>query len=263
MAVGRCYGCGAAALGTYLYAFGGEDVAVEEPQHMTMYNMATRKVEEVAKPPRALVYCAGVACGGLVYSLGGYDVALQSPAASVHAYNPDIDSWVDGPALPMAVSDTAAAEHMGCIYMCGGWMGVRAPPSDSLLMLDPRTRAWATLPAMPTPVAAARAAAVVAGRMYMPGGATGEVPLGTSALPTLQSYDLAAGCWDTSCTPMAQARMAHAVAALHGEVWAVGGEDNECHMASVEVYRPRLNAWRSGVSLPLAWSHGACAVVQC
>ena len=280
MAMGRPCGCGVAALGTYLYAFGGEGDDVEESACMTVYNMATRKMEEVAKLPRALQLCTGVACCGLVYSLGGYDGALEEVAASVHAYNPDIDSWVGGPPLPVAVADMAAAEHMGCIYVCGGALEAhvrrsiifgRESPSGSLLMLDPRTRAWATLPAMPTPVAPA-SAALVAGRMYVPGGDSGAVLPGNLSLPILQCYDMAAGRWDTSCVPMAQARTDHGVAALHGEVWAVGGtlwgeyvDDGQTgrETAEVEVYSPGLNTWRSGVSLPQAWSGGACALVQC
>ena len=201
LAAERCYGTGAAALGTCLYAFGGE---VDEHGCMNMYNMATRKVEEVARPYRALFGCTGVACGGLVYSLGGWDLhALLAVVSDVCVYNPDIDSWVDGPTLPVAMADMAAVEHMGCIYVCGG---VGAPPTGSLLMLDPRTCSWASLPAMPTSVHDARAA-VVAGRMYVPGGGTREAGRLT-AQPTLQSYDLVAGRWDTGYAPMAQARNA-------------------------------------------------------
>ena len=265
MAVRRPYGCGAAALGTYLYAFAGEDDDMEEPGCMTMYNMATRKMEEVAKPPSTLQFCTGVACGGLVYSLGGYDAALEEAVASVCAYNPDIDSWVDGPTLPMAVSDMASAEHMGCVYMCGGWLDADTPPSDSLLMLDPRTRAWATLPTLPTPVDDAQAA-VVAGRMYVPGGGTSEAGwVRVNSLPTLQCFDLVAGRWDTGCAAMAEARFSHGVAALHGEIWPVGGACSQAlhPMASVEVYSPQLNTWRVGVPLPHTHVFGTCVVAQC
>ena len=176
MAVERPYGCGGAAVGTYLYAFGGE--ADVEPGCTTMCDVATRQMKEVAKPPRALQFCAGVTCGGLVYSLGGRDVALNTRVADVCIYNPDMDSWVDGPALPLGVSSMAAVEHSGCIYACGGRQAVGADllPSGSLLMLDPRTRSWASLPAMPTPAGNARAA-VVAGRMYVPGGCTTDTVL--------------------------------------------------------------------------------------
>ena len=266
MAVDRPEGCGVAAVGIYLYAFGGEGVDVEEPGCTTMYNMATRKVEEVAKPPRALQCCTGVACGGLVYSLGGWDHVLFSSVADVCTYNPTTDSWVGGPALPLAVHSVAAAQHSGCIYACGGWGGAEVQASGSLLILDPRTRSWASLPAMPTPVRAAHAA-VVAGRMYVPGGET-TVAGRLTSLPTLQCYDLVAGRWDTGCAPMAEARAWHGVVTLNGEVWAVGGAwldaDHTLHArASVEVYSPQLNTWRAGVPLPLAWNYSTCVVVQC
>ena len=192
MAVSRPYGYGAVAVGAYLYTFGGEGDDVVQPGCMTMYNTVTRKMEEVARPPRALQYCTGVASGGLVYNLGGWDEDLETDVADVCTYNPDIDSWVGGPALPWAMFGLAAAEHSGCIYVCGGWQAddyTEAPPSGALLMLDPRTRSWVSLPTMPTPVGTHARAAVVAGRMYVPGGDTGEAERVT-ALPTLQCYDL-------------------------------------------------------------------------
>ena len=79
---------------------------------------------------------------------------------------------------------------------------------------------------------------------------------------TLHCYDVAAGRWDTSCTPMAEARLDHGVATLNGEVWAVGGEGSDGDaLASVEM--PRLNTWRAGVPLPHGRLRAACVVVQC
>ena len=65
---------------------------------------------------------------------------------------------------------------------------------------------------------------------------------------------------------MAEDRRAHGVAALHGEVWAVGGGDlGGFGLASVEVYSPQLNTWREGVPLPNGCGcyDGTCVVVQC
>ena len=89
-----------------------------------------------------------------------------------------------------------------------------------------------------------------------------------NVLPTLQCYDLVAGRWDTGCAPMAEARNAHGVAVLHGEVWVLGGvcrdADQNLHsLSSVEVYSPQPNTWRAGVPLPHTWYYGTCVVVQC
>ena len=263
--IDRPNGCDAAAVGTHLYAFGGGSFGdvqepggmrfgdVEEPECMTMYNMANRKMAEVAKLPRTLIKCSGVACGGLVYSLGGMDWSLQVCVADMFTYTPELDSWVPGLPLPFAVSGMAAVEHMGSIYACGGRrINDTGTRSAALLMLDPRTRAYITLP---TPTAFA-GAAVVSGRMYMPGGLSAA-----DEVSYLQCYDMAAGRWDTSCAPMAEARHSHGVATLHGEVWAVGGfVDGD--LASVEVYSPRLNTWRAGVLLPHSCYDGTCVVVQ-
>ena len=257
MGIDRPNGCGAAAVGTYLYAFGGEGDSVEEPESMTMYDMASRKMAEVATLPRVLSYCSGVACDGLVYSLGGMDVVLEECVADVCTYNPELDCWVLGLPLPFAVGGMAAVEHMGSIYVCGGEMA-NDTRSATLLMLDPRTRAYITLPTMPNPAAYA-GAAVVAGRMYVPGGSGAA----SGAVSSLQCYDMAAGCWDTSCTTMAEARHSHGLAALHEEVWAVGGgHDGAAGRASVEVYSPRLNTWRAGVPLPHTCFNCTCVAVQ-
>ena len=178
--------------------------------------------------------------------------------ADVCAYNPYTGSWVPGPPIPSASAAMATAEHQGCVYLCGG--SRRAPffVSATLSMMDPRRRAWSSLPAMPTATSTA-GAAVVGSRMYVPGGASSS----------LQCYDMAAGRWDTSCAPMSVARCFHSVAALQGEVWALGGMNNHdgvavgSPLASVEVYSPRLNSWRAGEALPYSWYYGACSLVQC
>ena len=263
MGVRRLAGCGAAAVGTRLYAFGGESDGLGVPGCMTMYDMASRKVEQVGRPPRALQYCGGVSCDGLVYSLGGLDSTLHR-VADVQVYNPDIDCWVVGPPLPLAVQGISAVEHAGCVFACGGWpLGNRAPSAAALHMLDPRTRAWASLPAMPTPTVNA-GAAVLGGRLYVPGGSTG-VFWRVTTVTTLQCYDMAAGRWDTGCAAMLEASRSHVVAAVRGELWTVGGRSASTNqaLAAVEVYSPWLNAWRMGVPLPHAWCGGACAVVQC
>lgn len=235
---------------------------MEGKQSTTVYTLPTRELQERAKPPRCLQSCTAVACAGLVYCLAGFDLLLDNATADVRAYNPGMDSWVAGPAFPAAVQGMQAAEHGGCVYACGGLLGSDDdPPSAALLMLDPRTRAWASLPPMPIPVACA-GAAVVAGRMYVPGG---QADLdGAETVSVVQCYDVAAGCWDTGCAPLSVPRSCHCVAVMHGEVWAVGGEGEPDEVLdSVEVFSPQANTWRAGVPLPSAAYYGACAVLQC
>ena len=267
MRVRRPHSCGAAAIDGCLYAFGGMDVSDVDPQSTTKYTMATRKMEEVAKPPQALKSCTGVACDGLVYSLGGQPVQLPASVADVYVYNPETDSWLVGPPLPVAMQALAAVEHAGCIYACGGHsVGILAHPvSPSLLMLDPRMRTWAILPAMPSHVIGA-GAAMVSGRLYVAGGAGAYM----RCQSTTQCYDVVAGKWDveSGVAAMREGRVSPSVAALYGEVWAVGGITNQpaatCHgLTSVEVYSPRLNTWRQGIPLPNACGcHNTCVVLQ-
>ena len=261
MSVERPNTCGAAAVGSCLFAWGGEGLSVETPGFMSMYDLASRKVAELARPPRPLAFTTGVACCGLVYCLGGLDMAEGVQVADMCTYNPELDTWVPGLPLPFAVEGIAAAEYAGSIYACGGTMLDGVTRSHALLLMDPRTRAWAALPSMLTPTAYT-GAAMVEGRLYVPGGRSSDPSI-------LQCYDVAAGRWDTNCPPMVEARASPGVGALRGEVWAVGGEydrsgfDDYVGLASVEVYSPRLNTWREAVSLPYPCFDCTCVVVQC
>ena len=204
-----------------------------------------------------------MACDGLVYSLGGkYLVDDELVVDTVDIYVPDVERWLLGPSLPFAMELMAAVEHMGCIYACRGRSN-SSPAARTFLMLDPRSRSWASMPSMPTPPTNT-GAAVVAGRLYLPGMWTRAGAM----IPTLQCYDMAAGRWDTCCAPMMEARQVHGVAAVHGEVWVVGGLTVAMPydfktLASVEVYSPRLNTWRAGVPLPHATMRASCVVLPC
>lgn len=239
-----------------------------EPAAMTVYNMATRSLEERRQPPLPLNFCSGVSCGGHVYSVGGLHARGHIEASSVHAYVPDIDAWFPAPFLPTPLYGVAVAEHAGGIYACGGWALTAAEgtwrSSADVVMLDTRSRAWFALPSMPSPAAYAQAVAV-GGRIYVPGGRMGEARV-FMRLACLQCYDVVAGRWDTGCAPMAAARCSSGVAAMGGEVWAVGGycDSGEAgaFLSSVERYSPGSNSWSPGVPLPIACGSGCCMVVE-
>ena len=64
----------------------------------------------------------------------------------------------------------------------------------------------------------------------------------TAQLP-LERYDLAAKSWE-AVAPLATVRDGHAVAALDGKLYAIGGYDGG-YLASVERYDPATNAWEA------------------
>ena len=156
-------------------------------------------------------------------------------------------------ASPVKLLLCVVDELEGCIYACGGCRENFV--SAALSMMDPRTWAWSSLPTMP----ATTGAAMTLSRMYVPGGRSPP-----RDVASLHCYDLDAGRWDTCCAPMSVIRLGHGVAALQGEVWALGGQAGIfTALASVEVYSPRLNSWRAGEALPHSWYDGACSMVQC
>ena len=72
----------------------------------------------------------------------------------------------------------------------------------------------------------------------------------------------APGRW-AALTPMPAPRQEVAVAAWRGQVWVMGGfDDNAEPTATVESYDPAHNVWETRASLPAAVHHAAAAVVN-
>jgi len=138
------------------------------------------------------------------------------------------------------------------VYVIGGdtTTGVTA----AVDVYDSSTDDWASLAAKPTAVANG-GAAVIAGKIYVPGGYTADGQVtsvlelylfggwdGTEYVSSVYVYDPASDRW-SSLAPMHTARGFAGAGVIKGVVYVVGGYDGARELALCEAYDPRADAW--------------------
>ena len=160
--------------------------------------------------------------------------------------------WRERAPMPTARGGLAVAAYEGRIYAIAG--EAAGGPTSAVERYDPTTDSWVTLSPKPLPVADV-GAAVVGGRIYVPGGrlASGSV---TS---TLEVYDPVRDAWERRA-PLPVAVSAYALVAFEGRLYVFGGWDGAGYVASVYEYDPRQDSWRGRTAMPTARGYAGAAV---
>jgi N-acetylneuraminic acid mutarotase len=129
-----------------------------------------------------------------------------------------------------ARSALAAAAYENQVYAIGGETDEGV--TGALERYDPRSDTWTAL--APKPLAAAEiGAAVIGGKIYVPGGLTAE------GMPTtvLEVYDPRSDAWSLGPS-MPEALSAYALAAFEGKLYLFGGWNGTGYVASVYAFDP-------------------------
>ncbi len=123
--------------------------------------------------PRNQFSC--VAFDGKIYAIGGqfHHDSMQLDQARVDIYDPETDSWSNGPPLPKGHSHAEAGTfvHDGRIYMVGGHTTKKGESKK----IDPDILAlavggqWELVGKLPMPLSSP-AAAIIGGKLYVGGG---------------------------------------------------------------------------------------------
>ena len=191
--------------------------------------------------PAARTDAAIVGAGLQTLLVGGTDgkVAQSSVMATVIRPDGNIDTWVQGTALPAPRAQAAAAFFSGVAYVIGG-IDASGQPTDTVYAGTPDTAtgkiaAWTEATDLKLPAPRAGAAVVVAGDgLFLIGGTDGKGPVATVWKATLDAKSGTLKAWvpnapltsfDAAGTAQPAPRV-HAVATLLGQdlfVW--GGED--------------------------------------
>jgi N-acetylneuraminic acid mutarotase len=128
---------------------------------------------------------AGIgALGNMIYIIGGYG-ADTLPNTLVQVYDPAANKWKQAAPIPEAMHHQGVASADGKIYVVGGFTGsfAKRVPVNSVWQYDPASDRWEKRAPLPLGRHAI-GAAVVAGRIYLPGGSIvqgGRAP-GTTAI---------------------------------------------------------------------------------
>jgi DNA-binding CsgD family transcriptional regulator/N-acetylneuraminic acid mutarotase len=162
--------------------------------------------------------------------------------------------WHALAALPTARSGLAVTAYENQVYAIGGdsAQGV----TGVLERYDPANDSWVELAKKPVPVADVNAA-VIGGKIYVPGGRTS-----TGAVTNvLEIYDPRQGSWeDGKNLPIAIS--AYAMAPFEGRLYLFGGWDGKKYLDSVYIYDPGLQQWTELTAMPEARGFASAAVAE-
>ncbi|ORA42679.1 protein kinase, partial [Mycolicibacterium chubuense] len=207
----------------------------------------------IADARKALDAAAATQSDGTIWIFGG--MGADNRVSGAHeGYDPAIDSWKGGEALPVPVQRAMSVTWQDTPVVLGGW---RTEGANTKVATDQVWRVvnsrWVQLPPLLQPRAAG-AAAVVGDRIVVAGGvdADGKV------LDTTEVFDGTA--W-TLGAPMPTPRQLLAAASDGKLVYAVGGTSG-ADLATVEAYDPAANTWTAMPPLPQPRSDFGVAVTD-
>jgi len=155
----------AATIDGRIFAVGG----VPGGSLLSVYDPRTDRWALLTPMPTGREHLAAAAAGGKLYVAGGRQ---PQNVDAMEVYDPVTDQWRELPPLPTARSGIAAAAVNDRIYVFGG-EGNRSSASGVFAeneSFDLATETWRSEAPMPTPRHGI-GAAVIDGRIYIPGGA--------------------------------------------------------------------------------------------
>jgi len=190
----------------------------------------------------------------------------QSPFDAVASWSvfdpgePLANPWSTGTSLPTALRDLTLVETGGKLYLMGGYDGTNVV--NTVLEYDPAAPGWT--PKTPMPVALhEHACAVWNGKIYVVGGSTTWASASANSVTTIHEYDPVADTWDSSRTVMPAPRESHAMTALNGKLYVVGGHDiTATRMDTVYEYDIAFNTWSTRAPYPLQVSETGCVALN-
>ena len=176
--------------------------------------------------------------------------ALSRPPAPAFAPSPSpVPAQQAEPSLPSAIEETAAAVAGGKLYVMGGFNAAGAS-LDGVYVFD--GAAWTSGPRLPLPLDHP-SAATLDGVVYIAGGHSNGRDSG-------HTYRLDGDHW-TEVGSMRYARGGHALMAVQGRLYAIGGNNSRVNVAQVEAFDPAADAWTTVTSLPVPRNHVSGFVV--
>ena len=247
------HGLAVVAIGPVLYALAGAD----QPSHATAVATASllrfgrasggaggggawRALRAV---PTARQQVATAVVSGTIWVAGGLNG--EEVSRKVEGYDAAINTWKEGPPLPVALHHATAVSYEDELVVIGGWSprdgDLSAVTSDRVYVL--RDSKWTRLPSLKRPRTAA-AAAVVGDKLVVAGGqADGKL------VPTTEVFD---GKRWTEAAAMPTPREHLAAAADDKYAYFVGGRNLSAdqNSSAVERYDPAADRWEKLPGMP-------------
>ena len=171
----------------------------------------------VADLPVELEAAAVTAHRDEVWAAGGLlEDENRTKLRSVFVYDPAVDEWRNGPALPVALSHAALVSTPTGLFLLGGW--VQEGGSQRVLRLDEARQAWVDDVPLPGPRVAG-AAAYDGSRLIFAGGTRPDNQASD------QVWGLSEGRWEELGRMQHGRQKLAAVSNRAGLIWLLGGHD--------------------------------------
>lgn len=150
------------------------------------------------------------------------------------------DSWSAGAPMPTAAIAPCAAVLRGQTYVVGGY---NSSPLTAVQIYNPATNKWTAGTGLPTGLSN-QACAGVRGAVYEFGGTINN---GASQTNAVLAYSPAAKTWSSKAA-MPNARQDIVAVVSNNLVYVIGGYNGN-RLATVDVYDPATDTWKSGSPL--------------
>jgi len=197
---------------------------------------------------------------GRIWVAGGLTPSHEA-TASTQFYDPAINSWEQGPRLPVALHHAMLVTYRNQLAVIGGFQSRDNDPlavtSPRMLLLDNTTGKWVNGPPLGHPRAGA-GAAVVGDKIYVVGGRTGNPE---QLVTQTEVYD--GTRWSDKADILVPGDHL-AVTADSGYLYAVGGRKFTAGSNTdvVQRYDPKADRWTALTPTPQPVSGAAAAIVN-
>ena len=214
---------------------------------------------QVARQPSPFLRLAGMAAVILILliAVGIGIVVARQPVGSVPATSQvtatSESRWHALASLPTARAGLAATVYENQVYAIGGETAQSVVGINE--RYDPSTDSWVELSQKPTPVTDVNAA-VIGGKIYVPGGRTSS----GSVINSLEIYDPREDTWGKGAN-LPVKMSSYAMTAFEGRLYLFGGWDGTRYLDSVFLYDPAQDQWSVLTRMPEARGFAGAAVL--
>jgi len=166
------------------------------------------------------------------------------------------ERWQELSSLSAPRSHFAFVSYENQLYTIGGQIDADDSKVVALVeRYDPQLDNWQSLPSKPIPIADA-SAAVVGGKIYVPGGrlSTGEIT------NQVEVFDPSKNEWALA-EPLPVSLSSYGLAEFEGKLYLIGGWDGNKFVNTVYEFDPAQNSWEDRESMPTARGFAGTAVV--
>ena len=200
---------------------------------------------------------AGLLLGLMVYPLASSSEAWRSLFAprSIPPQSANVPPrWASKASMASARDAMAVTALNGVVYAIGG--AADSSVLDAVSVYDPAKDSWSVKATKPTP-AQGIGAAVVGGRIYVPGGCDAQ----NRPTSVMEIYDPARDAWQAG-TSLPKPLCRSAISALEGKLYLFGGWDGSAETSDVLMYDPAKDAWSERAPLPTPRADAEAAVLN-